>query len=309
MQHEEYKETFTLDALDALEEAERCALYKHLLVCRACQDEWHEMRETAAALAYTVSPVQPPAELRARILERVRNLGAPKLAGERGEAEAGDAVSEETGDIALRRATTPPQRANVLAMPEPSERLEAAAARGRSMFRYGAMAASLIIAALGVALYALWQENRAMRAEVAEISARTAQTEWALGREREELAREREVRELLTAPDSRIAQLAGTNLAQGANARLAFDRATGQAMLVAYNLPPAPAGKAYQLWFIKDGKPLPGSVFKTDERGRASMRDEVPAEGRDASVFAVTLEREQGETAPKGQIYLQSSAS
>ena len=300
MQHEEYKQALTLDALDALDRAERCALYEHLLLCRACRGEWHEMRDTAAALSYTVAPVAPPSELRARIFERVRNLGASELSG------ADLAVAEADDESPRAR---PPRRADVLAMPAPSERLAASAARGRAMFRYGALAASLVIAALGIALAVLWQQNRAMSVEVARRDERLNETRAKLAHEDEELAREREVRELLTAPESRIAQLSGTNLAQGANARFAYDSTTGRAMLVAYNLPPAPEGKAYQLWFIKGGKPLPGSVFKTDERGRASMREQVPAEGRDASIFAVTLEREQGEPSPKGAIYLQSPAT
>lgn len=81
-------------------------------------------------------------------------------------------------------------------------------------------------------------------------------------------------------------------------------------MLFAYNLPPAPAGKAYQLWFIADLKhPVPGAVFNTDQQGRAVMRDQVPEAGRNASVFAVTLEPAGGVSAPTGEKYLLSPLS
>jgi hypothetical protein len=81
-------------------------------------------------------------------------------------------------------------------------------------------------------------------------------------------------------------------------------------MLTAADLPPAPAGKAYQLWFIAEGKPpMPGSVFQPDARGHAEMHENIPPEGRTAAVFAVTLEPEGGTSAPTGEMYLKGSAS
>jgi Anti-sigma-K factor rskA len=79
-------------------------------------------------------------------------------------------------------------------------------------------------------------------------------------------------------------------------------------VLLARGLPPAPAGKAYQLWLIADNKPLPGATFKSDAEGRARLSDQLPA-GVKSPTFAVTLEREGGETAPKGDMYLLGSSS
>ncbi|HEX8423325.1 MAG TPA: anti-sigma factor, partial [Pyrinomonadaceae bacterium] len=105
--------------------------------------------------------------------------------------------------------------------------------------------------------------------------------------------------------------LSGTKVAERARARLTFDARTGRAMLMAADLPPAPTGKAYQLWFIAEGKPpMPGSVFQPDARGHAEMHETIPPEGRsDAAVFAVTLEPAGGVSAPTGEMYLKSSAS
>jgi anti-sigma-K factor RskA len=99
-------------------------------------------------------------------------------------------------------------------------------------------------------------------------------------------------------------------MAARARARLTFDERTGRAMFMAADLPPAPAGKAYQLWFIAEGKPpMPGSVFQTDASGHAEMHDIVPPEGRHAAIFAVTLEPAGGTSTPTGEMYLKSSAS
>jgi anti-sigma-K factor RskA len=80
-------------------------------------------------------------------------------------------------------------------------------------------------------------------------------------------------------------------------------------MIIATGLPQAPAGHAYQLWFIAGGKPMPGGVFKTDPKGHAMMEDHMPEGANAASGFAVTLEREPGEQSPKGAMFLVSAAS
>jgi hypothetical protein len=169
------------------------------------------------------------------------------------------------------------------------------------MFR--AIAASLVIVVLLGAVVVLWQRNRGMEKELARLSQRVNESD-------QELARLREEKGLLVAPGARVASLSGTEIAREANAMLVFNRETGRAMLVANGLPRAPAGQAYQLWFIPKGKqPIPGGVFSADEKGHAELRDMVPPEGRDALVFAITLERAGGVPAPQGEMYLKGSVS
>jgi hypothetical protein len=174
---------------------------------------------------------------------------------------------------------------------------------------FGALAASVAVFALGVSLYVLWQRNDELRREVAQLSAQLGEARGRLDATSTELARARFESELFSAPDSHTAQLSGTEMAQSARAKLTFNDTTGEAMLVASRLPPAPAGKAYQLWYIAGGKPLPGSVFTPDPSGRGQMRSVIPPEGRRAEVFAVTLEPEGGLPAPSGEIYLKGPAS
>ena len=78
-------------------------------------------------------------------------------------------------------------------------------------------------------------------------------------------------------------------------------------MIMAQNLPAAPVGKEYQLWFIVPGKqPMPGKTFSTDNQGKGMMEDQVPAEAMTSAVFAITLERKGGVQAPEGAMYLKS---
>jgi len=119
-----------------------------------------------------------------------------------------------------------------------------------------------------------------------------------------ELARRRESESLITAPDSRIVALKGTKEAPAARAKLIYDQRAGSVVFYAYDLPPAPAGKTYQLWLIAGGKPRSAGVFTTDQAGRAVLRSQVPTDGRKASAFAVTLEPAGGVSAPTGDKYL-----
>jgi anti-sigma-K factor RskA len=72
--------------LGTLEADEQSALEAHLNDHPQDADEARELRNAAAPLAYLAEPVAPPAELRARLLERVAQL---KTSGQSGSNEAG----------------------------------------------------------------------------------------------------------------------------------------------------------------------------------------------------------------------------
>ena len=176
--------------------------------------------------------------------------------------------------------------------------------------KIGALAASVALIALAAALVMLWNRYNTMQQEFVQLTTRWEMAQGELQREREQLARQQEAIELITSPGSKVTALAGTDVATRAHGKFVYDRNTGRAMLMAYDLPPAPTGKAYQLWFIAEGKPpMPGRVFNTDATGHAEMREQLSEEARGASVFAVTLEPSGGVPAPTGAKYLLGSAS
>jgi anti-sigma-K factor RskA len=70
--------------LGALEPQEREAFAEHLRTCDQCRREVEELRVAAEALPLTAEPVDPPPELRDRIMELVRaEARAPDDAGRR----------------------------------------------------------------------------------------------------------------------------------------------------------------------------------------------------------------------------------
>jgi anti-sigma-K factor RskA len=309
MRHEDYKEMLASDAAGALTGEERGALEEHLSSCAECRAESRELTDAAAALVYMVAPVAPPAALRARILESVRALdpqtqtASARVAAADGPNVVGGAAGAD-GPNARRVPVESGDARGLLARMSLWQIFKA-----RPSLAFGGMAAGIAVIVLGVATFSLWNRTEAARGEVAQLSERLERSESELAREREQLAHTRDENDLLASPGARVARLAGKEVAPGARAVVAYEGASGRAVLIANGLPPAPAGHAYQLWLIADGKPLPGGTFKADAEGRARLSDRLPAGAGDKAAFAVTLEREGGESAPKGTMYLLSSAS
>jgi anti-sigma-K factor RskA len=305
MRHEDYKELLALEAVGALDAGERRALAEHLPSCAECRAELRDLSDTASALAYTVAPVVPPPALRARVLERVRAVDPSEVFVDPSEAlDTGRGVVAATVTDGARRSNATDGDARTLLRRFSLWQL----LTGRPSLAFGAAFGAVAVVLLGVATLSLWGQSAALSREVARLSEKLLNSERELGTQREQLASARDVDSLLSAPGARVAQLAGKTPAPQARAMLAYDRSTGRAVIIASGLPPAPAGHAYQLWLIADKKPMPGGTFKADTEGRARMSDRLPA-GVNSPVFAVTLEREGGESAPKGDMYLLGSAS
>jgi hypothetical protein len=278
-------------ALDALEPAEARELALHLAACDECGAELAVWQDTASSLAYAAPLAEPPADLRSRILDGVRADGAKRPAAEEGVGVGG-----------ARKTSRAEPKVVPFARPERN--------RWTTAMKVGALAASVALIALAAALVVLWNRYNAARQEVLQLTDRWELAQGELQREREQSARQQEAIALITSPNANVTALAGTDVATRAHGKFVYDRNTGRAMLMAYDLPPAPAGKAYQLWFIAEGKPpMPGRVFNTDSAGHAEMSEQLPEEARAATVFAVTLEPSGGVQAPTGAKYLLGSAS
>jgi hypothetical protein len=294
--HDEYRDIIALAALDAADGAELREVEAHLASCAECRAELRELRGASSALALAAPPVAPSPELRTRLLASLKST-PQESARERSGGEGVGRASESVG-----RA-----RANVVSL-EDARRDPRRAFVSRRAYNLTAIAASLLVVSLAVVSTVLWRRNAALNSAVASLSNALERARGDLGQTRNELAGARREREMLISPEMRTAQLAGTKMAESARARLTYDERTGEAMFTAAKLPPAPAGKAYQLWYIADGKPMPGSVFTTDAEGRAEMRASIPREGLRAQVFAVTLEPAGGLPAPSGEIYLKGAS-
>jgi len=188
-------------------------------------------------------------------------------------------------------------RARVLEAPRPSS----IARRQPVLPWFLAAAAVLTLAVLTPYTVQLRNRTRELMIAVRDLTARLGDTDRQLVAVRGEVS-------LLTAPDVKRVDLRGQPTAPQAGARAFWSRSRG-VYFVASNLPPLPAGKDYQLWFVTASGPVSAAVFQPDQRGDAALIGSVQAGMGEPNLMAVTLEPAGGVPAPTGAFYLVGPAN
>lgn len=271
---EQQEELLAGRALDALNSVELRKIETVMAGDAELSRLGEELEDTAALLALVADPVAPPPALREKIIAstRIRSAMPRRL-------ESATNASE-----------------NVVNFPG-----KPASPRTVWLKRIAAIAAMLVIVVFAGTIMRQFRRAGDAASELVRSNQKVQDLE-------RQLTHEREIRDLLSNPNANVISLNGTPEMPTANAKFIYDRNTGKGMLLAEKLPVAPAGKAYQLWFIVDGKPIPSQVFKPGENGRGEMNAQVPPEGRAKAVFAVTMEKEAGVQQPEGKMYLVSGS-
>lgn len=108
---------------------------------------------------------------------------------------------------------------------------------------------------------------------------------------------------VLAAPDLARIDLQGQPVAPDARARALWSRSRGL-VFTAANLPPAPAGKAYQVWVVTAQAPISAGLLAPDSSGVGTQYYMTPADIAPPVAVAVTLEPAGGVPAPTGERYL-----
>ena len=108
---------------------------------------------------------------------------------------------------------------------------------------------------------------------------------------------------MLAAPDLARIDLQGQPVAPDARARALWSRSRGL-VFTAANLPPAPAGKAYQVWVVTAQMPISAGLLTTDPTGVGTQYYYTPPDIAAPVAVAVTLEPSGGVPSPTGEKYL-----
>jgi anti-sigma-K factor RskA len=110
-----------------------------------------------------------------------------------------------------------------------------------------------------------------------------------------ELVRARQILAFLNSADTQVVTF-GQKDPKPPSGKVLLNSTRG-VLLIAHNLPPAPAGKIYEMWIIPNGaKPIPAGLFQTDSGGNGLHLQQTPV-GLDSTI-AVTLEPESGSPQP-----------
>ncbi len=79
-------------------------------------------------------------------------------------------------------------------------------------------------------------------------------------------------------------------------------------LLIASNLPPAPAGKLYEMWMIpRAGNPIPAGLFQSRDDGNAVNIRAGAVDLSQTNGVAVTMENQEGAAQPTSQILILAS--
>jgi len=127
------------------------------------------------------------------------------------------------------------------------------------------------------------------------------QASRALATARDTLAARDSLVATLLAPDVGSAALAGAG--RPPSARLFWSPSRHRIVIAVYHLPPAAAGRTYQLWAIAQGKPVSLGIFNTAPDGRLTAAMVVPPDLK-FEVTAVTDEPAGGSAQPTQQPFL-----
>ena len=280
---EEGQELAALYALGALTQHEARAFESHLHEgCIACKAEIKKFESLVGTLGFSADVAEPPAYLR-------------DLLGARIQKEQQEQVSKDS------------QTASVIAFPDraKSTRQSPAASRPSHGFKLlpWAVAASLLIA-LAYTIVS-WQTERKNREA---LLGETAELKEKLNRES---AREKELAQInavLQSPQKSIIKLEGQEVAPSSSANVYWDVAEKRWVVTA-DLPPAPAGKDYQLWIITpDAQKVSVGLIEQDDKGHAFTVFDISPNVNDVVAAAITLEPKGGSPQPTMPIYAMGKA-
>ena len=185
-----------------------------------------------------------------------------------------------------------------------------ASTRPRPAPRFGWVrwAAATAAAAIAAAAFTGGMVASRYEARLGKIAREIALARDQLGREqarlREEIFSARAMTDLLRDPATRVVTLNGLPAAPGASGRVVWHEQAGGRLYVS-GLPPAPAGKTYELWTIAGATPRPDGTFDVGPGGGAA-HPVAPVDDGPVKVFAVTLEPAGGVPAPTGPMVLAS---
>lgn len=259
---------YVMDALTVEERTDFERALRDPAIAAALAPDLEAHRATVEALA-TAQSVAPPPGLRNRVQERIaqermsQELAAPpRLVPARGR---------------------PNDRATGQVIPIDRARPSRAVPIGLAV----AFAASALVA------LNLQREVGALRRTLEQQTAAMAAAQATLA------DRERTINTLTGAGNALVLVRLAPNAALGPNLQVFWNVQRGRAVIHAAGLSSLAADRTYQLWMIRDGKPVSVALFRPDSTGRQLLGDvAVPSTTTGVAAFAVTEEPAGGSAQP-----------
>jgi anti-sigma-K factor RskA len=259
--------------------------------------ELESFEKVVEALGYATSAVEPPTYLLDVLTARLRR--EPQVHGQTVALPNRRLVTPQPQEVtqSTHPVQAPQVYQNVTAFPPAKQQRQLSAAT----FIPWAVAASLLIAAL----FGFWQwrkETATLNSQIADMKKETDRLNRKLNEENEKVFELARISQALRSPNSRVIELAGQDVAPTSKASIYWDT-SGNQWVVSADLPPAPEGKVYQLWFITSEGAVSAGLMKSDERGHAFTVVDLPKTPGNLTASGITLEPAGGSAQPTKPIY------
>jgi anti-sigma-K factor RskA len=199
------------------------------------------------------------------------------------------------GDMALLALSAsgpaPPRRSRerllkAIAKEPRAQKIGGARRSSWTLLPWLAAAALLLVAGF------FWQQSDRLAQRVARLQDESAQ-------QQAQLERAREVVSTLTSTDALRVTLVAAQAPPQPQGKAIYVRERSSLIFLASNMPALPPQRSYELWLIPtNGAPIPAGMFKPDARGSATVVEPPLPGGVEAKAFAITVEPEQGSSAP-----------
>jgi anti-sigma-K factor RskA len=300
---EEKQEQAALYALGALSQHEARAFEYQLHEGNMrTESELESFEKVVGVIGYTVEPVEPPAYLLDVLTARLKKEHQESAAAQSIQyPERGNQFDQAD---ARSRAANSPQFSKASQNVAPFPDVKQAPKSSALSFVPWAIAASLAVCA--IVGFLAWRnaklERDTLKNQVASVQSDTIDLRNQLNQESNRIYQLARINQALRMPNSRIIELTGQEVARSSTATIYWDT-KGNQWVVAANLPPAPEGKVYQLWFVTPEAKVSAGLIKTDSNGNAFTVVDVPIELTNLAAAAITLEPEGGSAQPTMPIY------
>jgi hypothetical protein len=122
------------------------------------------------------------------------------------------------------------------------------------------------------------------------------------------LAETEETLKLVQARQTQLARLVGLTPSPAAAGKVFWNPQANAGILIAFDLPPLPEGKVYQLWAIQGAAPVDAGIFSPGSQGSSLLKVKpLPDPARSVQLFAITIEPAGGSPQPTGEMYLRGA--
>jgi anti-sigma-K factor RskA len=268
---EELCSGYVLNALDEDEHAE----FEEML--EDATDEqlrlFQALWSTANQLAFTVEANEPSEAVKERILDQIQDASEPDS------------------------STTP-----VTSIEEESTETQKDEDRSFNWPAFAAAASfALLIVSLSLLFYSFNLSSEIDQKETVITDQETRITELT-----NELEQKEEMLAILESREVDMVLMSGLEVNPDGYGKVIWDSEKQQALLQVANLPPVPTDKDYQLWLIRDNKPVSAGVFAVNDNSDNFFKIEemAQADEQSANAFAITMEPKGGVPQPTGDMYL-----